>query len=142
MLFVTHTTCHQRRLGGVETTNRSTSDGDEHHWEDRIRFVLRAETIPHFGQFGILHIKHHEDAHRHKEQGNGKERINLTDNLIDGHQGRQYIIKEDDDNPEIGVHPVGSHTGNQLGRATHEDRSHENHQNHSKDGHHLLGGHT
>ena len=125
----------------METTNGPTSNGNKHHREDRICFILGSEAIPHFRQIRILHIKHHQDTHRHKEQGNGKERINLTDNLVHRHQGCQYIIQEDNDNPEISIHPFRSHTGNKFRRSTYEHGTYKNHQNHSENGHHLLGPH-
>jgi len=141
MLFVLHASGHQRRLSSMETTDGTTSNGNEHHREDRICFILRTEAVPHFRQVGILHIKHHQDTHRHKEQSNGKERINLTDNLVHRHHCGQYIIQENHDNPKVGIHPFRCHACDKFRRSAYEHSSYKYHQNHGENGHHLLGSH-
>ena len=141
MLFRLHTARHKGRLRSVKSADGATSNGDKHHGENRTCLVLRAKSVPHFRQVGTLHIKHHQHAHRHKQQGEGKEGIDLADNLIHGHHGSEYVIQEDNDNPEISIHPVGRHSRNQLCGTAYEHCAHEYHQYHREDGHHLLGAH-
>ena len=78
----------------METTDGSTSNRDEHHGKNGVSIVLCAKALPHLGQFGRLHIEHHQNAHRHKQKSRGKERIDATDNFIHRHQCSQYIVDE------------------------------------------------
>ena len=53
-----------------------------------------ANTVPKFRQLRHLDVKTHEKSQRHEEKREGKERINLTDNLVDRqHRGKNIINK-------------------------------------------------
>ena len=97
-----HATSHHRRLGGMEARNGTTSDTDEHDWEDRQIGSLRVRISQAIGQLRQgwrLHIEHHQDTDSHEYQRNGKYRIDLAYHLVNRQKGGQNIIGEDDENP-------------------------------------------
>ena len=98
------------------------------------------QAVPYFGQRGMVDIEHHQNTDSHKQQGYGKQRIYLADNLIYRQQGSQNIISKYYNNPESGIQTVGGQLGKQSGRACHKDSSHQYHQDNGKAAHHLLGG--
>jgi hypothetical protein len=75
----------------------------------------------------MVDIEHHQNAYSHKQQGYGKQRIYLADNLIYRQQSGKDIISENNNNPEGGIQAVRGQLGKQSGRPCHKDSSHQYH---------------
>lgn len=64
----------------------------------------------------MVDVKHYQNTDRHEQQGNGEQRVYLTDNLIYRQQSGKDIISENNNNPEGGIQAVGGQLGKQSGR--------------------------
>ena len=84
-----------------------------------------ANTVPKFGQLRHLDVKTHEKSQRHEEKREGKERINLTDNLVDRQHRGKNIINKDYDYPHSEIAPKAFQN---LGGTVNEHRTNENEQ--------------
>ena len=51
----------------------------------------------------MMHEQHHQDTYRHKQQSDGKQGIDLTNDLIHRKQRSKDIIEENHDDPEGGI---------------------------------------
>ena len=145
MALARHAACHQRALRGMKTADSPARDTDKHNGKYRQRRSVGMgilQSVPYFRQCRMLHVEHNQNAHRHKQQRNGKQRIYLADNLIHRQQGGKYIIDKDHHNPENGVQRFRRQAGKQSGRTCHKHGSHKYHQDNGKSAHHLLGSHA
>ena len=125
----------------MEARDGSTGDGDEHHREDgcRLPFLVDQRTVPEFGKAGIGHHKISADADSHEDETEGKDGIDVADDLIDRAKGGNDIVEEDDDNPTVGIEaPTRSHGTEQLGRTADERGSKKDEQHTDEDAHHLA----
>ena len=129
----------------MKTTDGPTRYADKHDGKDRQGSSIRMrvpQPIPQLRKSRMMHIQHHQDTHRHEKQSHRKQRIHLTDNLINRQHRSQYIIQEHHHNPERRVQHLRSQLRQQTGRPRHKHSTHQNHQHHRKHTHHLLGTHT
>ena len=124
----------------MEPADGSTSDGDEHHREDRrvTVHIFRAEAVPHLWKVGPSDEKHHHDAESHEQQHEGEKRIHLPDDFVDREHRCQKIIKEDDDNPEVEVEEVGGNLVKDGGRLRDEGDADKHHEYYGEHHHYLL----
>ena len=129
LLLTLHAACHQRRLGGVEAGNGTAGHGDEHEAPDRgARRMHIIEVAPDLGDgVGGVGEDAKDDAHRHDDQADAEDRVDLADDGVDGNKGCDEVIDQNEDQPEQGR---GQYTGqaavlaqghDQTGRA---DRKH------------------
>ncbi len=142
-MFTCHAACHERTLSGMKTTDCTTSYTDKHNREDRQQGSIGMrvlQSVPYLRQCGMVDVKHYQNTDSHKQQGYGKQRIYLADNFIYRQQCSKNIISKYYNNPESGVQTFGSQLGKQSGRACHEYRPYQYHQDNSKATHHLLSG--
>ena len=129
----------------MESAHGSAGDGDEHHgekWEIRWMAVMEKVQIrKHFhagqvhpGRHGIRKgsQEHHaQNAHDHDDQGDRKKRIDLSHDSLDGKNGRQKVVAEDNPNP---CRNAPARHGGQDGGGPHgEDDAHQ-HAEHDADG--------
>ena len=127
----------------MEATDGTAGNADEHDGEDGQcnRIGMRVlQSVPYLRQCRMVDVKHYQNTDRHEQQGNGEQRVYLTDNLIYRQQSGKDIISENNNNPEGGIQAVGGQLGKQSGRSCHKDSSHQYHQDDGKAAHHLLGG--
>ena len=105
-----YATCHQRTLRGMEATDGTAGNADEHDGEDGQcnRIGMRVlQSVPYLRQCRMVDVKHYQNTDRHEQQGNGEQRVYLTDNLIYRQQSGKDIISENNNNPEGGIQAVG-----------------------------------
>ena len=122
----------------MKTTDGSARNGDKHHRKNGTALILGSKTFPHLGQGGLVDKHGYQQAKSHKQQRNGKQRINPPDDFIDRTKGSHNIIDKNNNHPKIGIHPHGSHASQQFGRTGDEHGSNQHHQHHGKNGHHLT----
>ena len=104
--FRSHATSHQRTLCSMKTGDGTTCNTHKHNRKNRklTRFgVCILQSIPKFRQSRMVNVKHYQDADCHKQQGNRKDRINLTDDFIYRKQGCQNIISKHNNNPKRSI---------------------------------------
>ena len=136
---------HEGRLGGVEAADGAAGNRDEQAGEDGLslesdRRSAVAQALPEFRQRRPLDQQSDEQRHGHEEQGEGEERIDAADDLVDGHEGRDQIVDEDDPHPDHqrGGRAAG-HPAQDDGRGIDEHGSDQDQQDHGEDQHHGLG---
>ena len=150
LLFGGETTSHQGGLGRMETGNGPASDGDEHHRENgfgalagHFRYVHVGHAFPDFrhgtrgGETGMVNQAAH-DAEGHEKQADAEDGVNPADQLVDGKQGRQQEIDEDDGAPERDVEAFGGQVGQKPGGTGHEDRAAHDHEQDADDAAELF----
>ena len=85
----------------MKTRDGSTGDADEHEREDgQSRGMRISQPIGQLRQVWAMYEQHYQDSNRHEYQSDGKERIDLAYNFIDGKQRSENIIEKNDDDPE------------------------------------------
>ena len=88
-------------------------------------------------------IEDHEvgaDANRHEDQTEGKDGVDIADDLVNRTEGSNDVIEEYDHNPPVGIEsPLRGHSAQQFGRTAHEGSSQQNQQDADEDAHHLAG---
>ena len=145
---------HQGALRGMETADGTTSDRDEHAGEDGIlvqecgnaQHVLAVNDlagsplrhvahVPQFGQVRHLDQQAHQQSGRHHQQGDGKQRIDTADDLVDGQQRGDHIVGKDDDDPHQGITP---HARQDQRRAIDKHGTHHQQQQHGEHQHHVA----
>ena len=94
----------------METRNSTTSNGDKEGWEDGIGPLLWlcllthiVEVRPQLRQMRHLDEQHNHQRCSHEKQREGKQRIYLTDDLVDGQHSGNDIVDEDDAYPHHGL---------------------------------------
>ena len=125
----------------METGNCTTGNTHKHYRKDRKFTRLRVrilQSVPQFRQSGMIHIKHDENPHSHKQQGNCKQRIYLTYNLIYRQQCSQNIIRKHNDNPERSIQTFRRQLRQQSRRTGHKNRTDQNHQDNGETSHYLF----
>ena len=127
----------------MEARNCTTGYRDEHHREDGIDLPLTIDQrtgAPQFGQLGTHDQEVAQDADSHEDETCGKERIDTTDDLIDGAKRSYHIIDEYDANPPIGGDAKArGHVAQQFGRTTDKNGTHKDHQHGNEDTHQATG---
>ena len=141
LLLVFHAAGHQGRLRGMETGYGAAGYGDEQHGENGefLLVVMKVLPVP-GGQLrdGIaFDYQGDHQAYSHEQQGKSENRIDFSDNLVDGQQGRQDIIDEDGPNPEPEIEGGGCQAGEDTGGARNKNDSHK-HQQHYREHPHQL----
>ena len=110
--FIFRTSCHHRRLRGVEAGNRAAGDGHKNQWPDgqfvaafrlevgeeiaKGNAVLQANRLE---ERNALKEQAEEHTGSHEHQQRAEERINTADDFVDGQQSRDDVVHEDDANP-------------------------------------------
>ena len=139
LLFIGQAAGHQGRLGGVEAADRAAGDGDEHQREDgQLLGMVIGEGGP-VVEFATVGEHGHGHAHGHDDQHGAEQGVEAADDLVDGQDGGQEVVGEDDGDPEHLVHVVGGQLGQQAGGSGHEDHAHEQQEDDGEHAHHLLG---
>lgn len=75
------------------------------------------------------------DAHCHDDQTYAKDRVNLTDDFVDGQEGRHQIIQQDHHQPEGGIQCLGRQHADQRSGTKGEVGTHQNQQDDREDSH-------
>ena len=94
----------------MESTDGATGDGDEKTRENRLSgnqsdlLTHISKTIPELRDMRPFDEKTNHQRSGHEQEGKGKDRINLPHNLVYRQKARQYIIKENNDNPHHHAH--------------------------------------
>ena len=85
----------------MEAADSATGDGNEQSGEDRRSESFATNTFIQFGQLRPLDEEHSHQRHSHKQHGDGKQRIDFTDNLVDRQHRGNDVVDEDDAAPDI-----------------------------------------
>ena len=148
LLLALHAARHQGRLGGVEAGNGTAGHRDEHEAPDGGgRGVHIVQMGPDFGdgEFGVG-VDAHDDTNGHDDQADAEQRINLADDLINGNEGSDEVIDENQHQPEQGGGQEAGRTevlaqgDDQAGRAHRKDGAHHDQQHHREHTHDVLHG--
>ena len=146
LLFGLHAAGHQRRLGGMETGDGTAGHGDEHETPDgRSAGMHVVEVGPQLGN-GVSGIGKDTkgDTHSHDDQADAEERIDLADDLVDGDEGGDEVVDQNDPQPELlagydaGEAAVLEQGDDQAGGADGEYGAHHHQQNDTEDTHDGL----
>ena len=130
----------------MEAGNGATGNGNEQAGEDGLVLQTRlltpaAQAIPQFRNGRPLDKQAHHKSQCHEQQRNGKNGINLADELIYGQQGGHQIVGEDDTHPKHdgATAAVSGNVSQDESRAVHEHRSHQQQEDDGEYQHHLFG---
>ncbi|CCY05958.1 unknown [Eggerthella sp. CAG:1427] len=146
LLLALHAASHQGALRGMEAGDSTAGHGDEHEAPHGGSAGMHgAEVVPQLGN-GVLRLDKDTDdhAHRHNDQADTKQGINLADDLVDGQEGGDEVIDQHDNQPEQrgGDDTVGAAVleqgDDQAGRANSKHRTHHNQQHHAEHTHDVL----
>lgn len=111
---------HHRGLGGVESADGSTGNGDEKHGPDGKAGRVRSEGDGALrDDLGATEEKSSEHGSRHQDQADGEKRVDAPDEGIDRQDGGGKVVKEDKSGPYGHAH--AGHVGQELGRAGGKD---------------------
>lgn len=111
---------HHRGLGGVESADGSTGNGDEKHGPDGKAGRVRSEGDGALrDDLGAAEEKSSEHGSRHQDQADGEKRVDAPDEGIDRQDGGGKVVKEDKSGPYGHAH--AGHVGQELGRAGGKD---------------------
>ena len=125
----------------METADSTTGNGDEQSGEDGGREPFTVNAVVQFGQRGPLDEQHRHQRYCHEEHRDGKEWIDLADDLVDGQHRGNDIINEDDAAPDINPRePLATQFAEDECRTVHKHRTHHHQQEHGEHQHHLLCG--
>ena len=95
------------------------------------------EIAPYLRQGGLLDEQAHHEGHGHEEHGESEDGVELADNLVDGQQGGDDVVGEDEAHPTYcGPAEVFEHEGGAID----EDDADHHEQEDGEDEHHALGG--
>ena len=100
-----HAAGHQRRLGGVEARDSAAGHRDEHETPDGLAGGLHVvEVGPQLGD-DVVGVGHdaEADAHRHDDQADAEDGVNFADDLVDGQEGGDEVVGQNDPQPELGA---------------------------------------
>ena len=140
----------------MEATDGSTGDGDEEAWEDRTlldeRFrtqprrilveIAGSQIAPQLRQGWPLDEQSDHQRTCHEKQREGKERIYLSDNLVDRQKRSDDVVDEDEDNPEHLTSHKRARIADAIqnnGRTIYKHGTHHHQQQYREHEHHLLG---
>ena len=100
-----HAAGHQGRLGRVETRDRAAGHRDEHKAPDGLAGGLHVvEVGPQLRNYIVGIDKDADaDAHSHDDQADAKDGVDFADDLIDGQEGGDEVVSQDDPQPDLGV---------------------------------------
>ena len=143
-LLIAHAARHQRTLCAVKTRDGTTGNRNEESREDIVLPCLRLRSSAHIIEVSpnlrnrrpMQEQPHHQRA-CHKQQREGEQRINLTDNLVDRQHRSDDIVTEDDKHPH---HRLAAQLMQNHSRRIHEHRTHHDEQQHGEYQHHALRG--
>ena len=136
----------------MKSRNRAAGDGRKEHRHDRKPRRI-GDLVPERGEFGNrifpAEKQYRKDSQRHEKQRTAENRIDASDNLIDGQQGRHDIINENDaQNDQQQPREIAEDdsrkrrsvdaVGDQRSGLREEHRAHEHHQSDRKDAHQLF----
>ena len=130
----------------MEAAHGTTGYGDAQTREDGSgigRRVVAVEGLGNLGQVAFAEEQSYEDTSSHDEQRHAEEGVDAADELVDGQQGGQDVVADDDGRPDVhgvAVAPQGPSTGHvaqQGGRCLGKDSAHQNHQHEGEDTHAL-----
>ena len=137
---------HERALGGVEAGYRAAGDGYEEAGEDALAVepdgrAAVLQSLPKLGQMGPFDEQAHHQRNCHEQQGEGEQGIYLSNYLVDGKEGGDHIIGEDDRYPDHygSAGTVSGHAAEDECGAVDEHGAHEQEHQHREYQHHLLG---
>ena len=105
------------------------------------------EVVPQLGD-GVLRLREDadDDAHRHDDEADTEDGIDLADDLVDGEEGGDEVVHQDDDEPEkgggdeAGVAAFLEELHDEAGGAHGEDSAHHHQQHHAENAHDVLHG--
>src|SRR5699024_6673280 len=135
-----HAAGHQGRLGGVEAGNGAAGHGDEHEAPDRLAGGLHViEVGPQLGDL-VGRVGHDAKAHAHghDDEADAKDGVDLADDLVDGQEGGDEVVGQDDPQPELGVGDDAAEAAvleqgdDQAGGAEAKDGAHHDQQHHAE----------
>ena len=145
LLLALHAACHQGALRSMEAGDRAAGDGDEHEAPNRRALRMEVcEVAPNFGDGVALGEDAERNTERHNDQADAKHGVDLADDLIDGEEGRNEVIDQNQDQPEhlAGEDAFAAALGaEQLDEAGGADRKHgadHHEQHHAEYAHDVL----
>ena len=129
----------------METGDRTAGDRDEHKAPDRCaRRMHAAEIVPDFRDLVAVHRKTDGYADSHDDQADTENRINLSDNLIDGNECRNEVINQNDCKPHGSLRERSGHAflrqklDKKSGRADSKDGTDHDQKDNGEDTHNSL----
>ena len=147
LLLTLHAAGHQGALGGMETGDSAAGHGDEHEAPDGGALGMHVgEVVPDLGDHIALGEDADGHAHSHDDQADAEDGIDLADDLIDGQEGGDEVVDQDQHQPEqlagedAGAVAVGEQQLDQTCRAHGEHGAHHDQQDHAEHAHHVLHG--
>ena len=145
LLLVPEATGHQGRLGAMETADRPAGDRDEQAGEDRLPLQSEGRSpvgqpIPELRDRRPFDQQSQEQGNGHEQQGCGEDGIEFADDLVDGHEGGDQVVDENDAHPdhECGIRAAGEVTQDD-GRAVDEYGADKHQQQDREEQHHRAG---
>ena len=96
----------------METGDSAAGNGDEHEAPDRSSGGMHAaEVLPDLGD-GVSGVGEDtkDNADSHDDQADAEDGVDLTDDSINGNEGRDEVVDQDDDQPEQGSGQNTGHT--------------------------------
>ena len=128
---------HHGGLGSVEAGDSAAGHGQEHEGPDvgALGMVV-AEVVPQLGHLVITGEQQNAgNTEGHEQQAEAEDRIDLADHSIDGNEGSDEVVDDDDPQPEVGIQVLGSQHSQQAGGTLGEDDTDHNQQDHGEDAH-------
>lgn len=135
--FTLDAASHQRRLGGMEARDSTASNGDEHDRPNRGSFRMHVSEAD-FRNGISLRKEHGPNTNSHKDQAETKERIELTDDLINRQEGCNEVVDQQDNQPE--VEALGRDLGQKASRARRESNTDEDQEDNGESTHDMSHG--
>ena len=147
LLLTLHAASHQGALSGMESGNGAAGHGDEHEAPDgRALGMHIGEVAPDLGDGIALGEDAHGHAHGHDDQADAEHGVDLTDDLVDGHESGNEIVHQDHSQPEqlvgedAAAAAVGEQQLDQAGGANGEHGAHHDQQHNAEHAHDVLHG--
>ena len=145
LLLTLHAASHQGALGGMEAGNGAAGHGDEHEAPDGSALRMHiGEVVPNLGDHITLGEDTHGHTNSHDDQADAEHGIDLTDDLVDGQEGGDEIVHQNQHQPEqlvgedTGAAAVGEQELDQTSRAHGEHGTDHDQQHNAEHTHDVL----
>ena len=145
LLLTLQAASHQGALGGMEAGNSAASHGDEHEAPDGSALRMHViEVAPDLGDLVALGEDTQAYADGHDDQADAEDGVDLADQLVDGQEGGDEVVDQDQDQPEhLAAQNAGGIGAQQLQQASGANSKHgadHDQQNHGEHTHYVLHG--
>lgn len=121
----------------MEARDSTASNGDEHDRPNRGSFRMHVSEAD-FRNGISLRKEHGPNTNSHKDQAETKERIELTDDLINRQEGCNEVVDQQDNQPE--VEALGRDLGQKASRARRESNTDEDQEDNGESTHDMSHG--